>query len=156
MRLAPLALVSLVCAGAAFAQIPLGRGQFENGRPDGAPPQADTSVTQPNDCRQSYPEKAKKAFVENFQAASVALKAEEWAAAIGAVALARPHAMNGTQRAALLQIEVAAYSGLQDEAATAEKIEAALLDPCMPAAVHKNYRQMLDKIRAGDAAPEQQ
>lgn len=87
MRLVLLALATVFCAGAAFAQ------DMPCRPPDG--------ITQ----------KATKTFVENYNAAQRALNAKDWAGAIGGAALARPHAIYGVQQAILLQIEIVAYDG---------------------------------------------
>jgi hypothetical protein len=157
MRLAVLAFASLFCADAAFAQLTIGRGAFERGpdsRGDYGPPPGDhAAIAQdaPTACppRDKSLEKASKPFVDNFNVASVALQSRDGAGALVAAALARPHAATQRQRAAVLQIEVAAYHELGNEAALAEKLEVGLTDGCVPAIVRKNYRQMLDKMRAG-------
>ncbi len=159
MRLAVLAIAPILCAGAAFAQLPIGRGAFErepDSRGDYRPPPGDHAVIAqdtPNACppRDKSLEKASKPFVDHFNAASVALQSRDGAGALDSAALARPHAASPRQLAALLQIEVAAYRELGNQAALAEKLEIGLTDGCLPAAVRKNYRQMLDKMR-GDSA----
>jgi hypothetical protein len=131
MRLAILAGVAATFASAAWAQDP--------------------------DCRPTNGMAvASKEFVTNLKAAQLALAREDWSTAIGSAALARPHAMDGHQRAALTQIDVTAYFKLGTPGAREQMLEKGIAEPCMPAGVHKNYRQMLDKLRAEAAAAEEQ
>lgn len=155
MRLAILATSAVFCAGAAWGQIQIGRGQFE---PEQWPERELAPGMEPAPpCVVSVqgPAKASKKFVENFNAASHALTDRDWAAALDAVALARPHAEGQRQEAALMQIEVAAYWELGTPGAREQVLETALAAPCIPSAVRRNYRQMLDKLRAGEGAPQQ-
>jgi len=140
MRLAILAGVAVICASAAYGQVQIGRGNFEPAAPQQTP----------EDCH--MPETAAREFVENLYAAQAALKARDGAGALGAAALARPHARSGSQLSAVTQLEVAAYHALRDEAALVEKLEAGIAEACMPGAVRKNYQQILDKVRAGGTA----
>ena len=128
MRLVALALVPLLCAGAAFAQVEPG-------------------------CEQGS-SKANKGFVDNYNVATASLSARSWTAAIDAAALARPYVLTGRQEEALIQIEVAAYHGAGNEAAMVERIEAYLALPCTPPAIRKNYQSMLDKARTTAPAPQ--
>lgn len=128
MRLAALALVPLLCAGAAFAQIEPG-------------------------C-ELQPDKATKAFAENYRSATASLGARDWTGALNGAALARPHVNNRRQEEALIQIEVAAYHGAGTDTAMAERIEAFLALPCTPAAIRKNYQSVLDKARATAPKPQ--
>jgi hypothetical protein len=109
-------------------------------------------------CRESYGRgiKATRDFAENINAASEALRARDWYGAIGAAALARPHAVPGFQASAVLQIEVAGYHGLGNRTALAEKLKAALEDACLNSSLRLNYSQMLEGLQDEDADPQQQ
>lgn len=146
MRVVLLAAVSMVFAGAASAQIQIGRGKFEPQREPEPPCVASVRG----------PAKASKEFVESYTAATSALNKRDWAGALSAAALARPHASDQQQSAAIVQIEVVAYHELGTLAAREQILETAIATPCLPQAVRKNYRQMLDKLRAGEAAPQKQ
>jgi hypothetical protein len=146
MRLFALTMVPLLCAGAAFAQIQIGPGAFEqkqNVEPGCESPSGRIA-------------KAKLEFVENFRTANAALKAEDWAGVIGSAALARPHVIDRQQEQALIQLEGAAYHGVGNASSMIERIETYLAMPCNVPAIRKNYIQMLEKTRSGiDASPEQ-
>lgn len=132
MRLAILAFAALFCASAAYGQ--------------------DLPCTTSDGSGQ----RATKAFVENYNAAQQALQTKDWAGAIGAAALARPHAIYGQQLSALLQIEVAAYAGWGSQASLISKLEAGIAAPCMAETIRDNYRQQLAAMRSKPAAPQQQ
>lgn len=144
MRVVALAMVPLLCAGAAFAQIQ--RGQLEVSQ------EVEPGCEQPVGRMAT----AKKMFVDNYQAAQTALNAADWGGVIGSAALARPHVIDGLQEQALVQLEVAAYSGLGNEALIAERIGAYLALPCTQPAIRKNYQLMLDWIEANVAARQPQ
>lgn len=146
MRVVLLAAVSMVFAGAASAQIQIGRGKFEPQR-EPEPPCVESDV---------QPSKANKEFAENYNTSSLALRSGDWAGALEAAALARPHASDQRQSTAILLIEVAAYHELGTPAAREQILETALAAPCLPAALRRNYREMLDKLRASEAAPQRQ
>lgn len=131
MRLVLLALATVFCAGAAFAQ------DMPCRPPDG--------ITQ----------KATKTFVENYNAAQRALNAKDWAGAIGGAALARPHAIYGVQQAILLQIEIVAYDGWGALESLRTKLQVAIQSPCLSEADRNNYRRMLAEIISKPAAPQQ-
>ena len=131
MRLVLLALATVFCAGAAFAQ------DMPCRPPDG--------ITQ----------KATKTFVENYNAAQRALNAKDWAGAIGGAAPARPHAIYGVQQAILLQVEIVAYDGWGALESLRTKLEVAIQYPCLSEADRNNYRRMLAEIISKPAAPQQ-
>lgn len=109
-------------------------------------------------CRETYRHGPKPTpdFVANVNAASTALQAKDWYGVIGAVALARPHAANPIQAAALLQLEVAGYHGLGNTTTLKEKLLAALEDSCLQVAVRKNYLEMLEGLESRGADTRQQ
>jgi hypothetical protein len=130
MRLVLLALATVFCAGAAFAQDMPCRNR------DG-------------------PSKATRAFVEAYHAASQALQARDWSGAMRQAALARAHVLNGDQGSALTQIEIAALAETDDAGTFAAALDAALGTPGLPDAVRDNYRRMLAEITSKPAAPQQ-
>lgn len=101
---------------------------------------------------QRGPAKASKEFAENINAASSAFGAKDYVAALNAVERARPHAANGVQLSAVLQIEVASIVQLSGEAAAARKMEALLSDPCVPRNVRQNFTRLLEQARTAAAA----
>jgi hypothetical protein len=130
MRLVLLALATVFCAGAAFAQDMPCRNR------DGS-------------------SKATRAFVEAFNAATQALQARDWSGAMRQAALARAHVRDGVQSSALTQIEIAALAETGDEGTFAAALDAALGTPCLPDAVRDNYRRMLAEIISNPTAPQQ-
>lgn len=152
---------AILLAAPAFAQLPLGRGQFEpdpNNRGEYRPhPDPSAPPGAPNPCTSTGTslDKASKPFVEQINAASEALKLRDATGALGAAALARPHAASQRQTAAVIQIEIAAYHELGNQTALTQKLETALTDICLPSEIRENYSQMLAKLRAGGQAPRQ-
>jgi len=98
-----------------------------------------TAVTAPAAVAQI---KAKKEFVENFQAASAALQARQFQVALDKANAAQPHAADNQQKSAVEQIRVAAYGSMKNYAAQIKSIELAL-QLGVPAELQKNYKGML-------------
>lgn len=88
---------------------------------------------------------AKKEFVENFNAASAALKAGRLAEATQKADAAWPHAANTQQKSAIEQVRVGAACAPSNKnhAACISAIEKAKATGGLPNAVVKNYDQML-------------
>ena len=89
--------------------------------------------------------KAKKEFVENFNAASSALSSRQWSTAISKADAAWPHAANTQQKSALEQIRVAAScdSSIKNHAGCISAIEKAKQTGGLQSSIVKNYDQML-------------
>jgi tetratricopeptide (TPR) repeat protein len=86
--------------------------------------------------------KAKKEFVENFNAASTALQSQQYQVALDKAAAAQPHAADNQQKSALEQIRVAAYAGTKNWAQQIKSIETAL-QLGVPEQLQKLYKQQL-------------
>ena len=86
--------------------------------------------------------KAKKEFVENFEAARAALQAQQFQLAIDKTNAAAPFAADNQQKATLEQIRVAAYYSLKNWPAVITSIEAAFQLGVAPD-LQKNYKAML-------------
>jgi len=86
--------------------------------------------------------KAKKEFVENFNAASTALQSQQYQVALDKAAAAQPHAADNQQKSALEQIRVAAYAGTKNWAQQIKSIETAL-QLGVPETLQKIYKQQL-------------
>ena len=89
--------------------------------------------------------KAKKEFVENYQAAQTALSSRNWSQAISKADAAWSHAANTQQKAALEQIRVAAScdASIKNHAGCISAIDKAKATGGLPNAIEKNYNQML-------------
>lgn len=89
--------------------------------------------------------KAKKEFVENFNAASSALSSRQWSTAISKADAAWPHAANTQQKSALEQIRVAAScdASIKNHAGCIAAIEKAKATGGLQSSIVKNYDQML-------------
>jgi hypothetical protein len=86
--------------------------------------------------------KAKKEFVENFNAAQEAMKAGNNQVALDRAAAALPHAADNQQKSAVEQIRVAAYVGLKKWPEVIKSIEAAQALG-VPEQLQKLYQQQL-------------
>jgi hypothetical protein len=86
--------------------------------------------------------KAKKEFVENFNAASTALTSQQYQVALDKAAAAQPHAADNQQKSALEQIRVAAYAGTKNYTQQIKSIETAM-QLGVPAELQKLYKQQL-------------
>jgi hypothetical protein len=86
--------------------------------------------------------KAKKEFVENFNAANTALQSQQYQIALDKAAAAQPHAADNQQKSALEQIRVAAYQGTKNWAQQIKSIETAL-QLGVPEQLQKIYKQQL-------------
>lgn len=89
--------------------------------------------------------KAKKEFVENFNAASSALSSRNWSTALAKADAAWPHATNTQQKSALEQIRVAAScdASVKNHAGCIAAIEKAKATGGLQSSIVKNYDQML-------------
>ncbi len=89
--------------------------------------------------------KAKKEFVENFNAANAAMQSRQWSTAIAKADAAWPHAANTQQKAALEQIRVASScdSSVKNNAGCISAIEKAKSTGGLQSSIVKNYDQML-------------
>ena len=89
--------------------------------------------------------KAKKEFVENFNAASSALSSRQWSTAISKADAAWPHAANTQQKSVLEQIRVAAScdASIKNHAGCISAIEKAKSTGGLQSSIVKNYDQML-------------
>lgn len=89
--------------------------------------------------------KAKKEFVENYQAASSALSSRNWSTALAKADAAWPHAANTQQKSALEQIRVAAScdASIKNHAGCIAAIEKAKATGGLQSSIVKNYDQML-------------
>lgn len=89
--------------------------------------------------------KAKKEFVENFNAASSALSSRNWSTALAKADAAWPHAANTQQKSALEQIRVAAScdASIKNHAGCIAAIEKAKATGGLQSSIVKNYDQML-------------
>jgi len=86
--------------------------------------------------------KAKKEFVENFNAASTALQSRQFQEALDKVNAAQPHASDNQQKSALEQIRVVAYASLKKYPEQIKAIETAQ-QLGIPDALKRNYQAML-------------
>ncbi len=98
-----------------------------------------TAVTAPAATAQV---KAKKEFVENFNAASTALQSRQFQEALNKANAAQPHAADNQQKSALEQIRVVAYASLKKYPEQIKAIETAQ-QLGIPDALKKNYLGML-------------
>jgi hypothetical protein len=128
MRLSILVVAAAFCAGAAYGQ--------------------------ESQCGGSG-SKARMEFVDAYRAASQALQARDWNGALRAAAEARPFAMDGSQVAVLIQIQIAAIAETEDKATFMAALQAALDTPCLSEQVSDNYARRLQELRS-DAASQQQ
>ena len=89
--------------------------------------------------------KAKKEFVENYQAASSALNSGQWSTALSKADAAWPHAANTQQKSALEQIRVGASCApsIKNNAGCIAAIEKAKSTGGLQSSIVKNYDQML-------------
>jgi tetratricopeptide (TPR) repeat protein len=89
--------------------------------------------------------KAKKEFVENYQAASSALSSRQWSTALAKADAAWPHAANTQQKSVLEQIRVAAScdASIRNHAGCISAIEKAKSTGGLQSSIVKNYDQML-------------
>lgn len=89
--------------------------------------------------------KAKKEFVENFNAANSAMQSRQWSTAIAKTDAAWPHAANTQQKAALEQIRVASScdASIKNNAGCISAIEKAKSTGGLQSSIVKNYDQML-------------
>jgi hypothetical protein len=86
--------------------------------------------------------KAKKEFVESFNAARTALQAQQFQAAIDSANAAEPHAADNQQKSAIEQVRVPAYYSLKNWAGVIKSIENAQALG-IPEDLKKNYLGML-------------
>lgn len=93
----------------------------------------------------AQPNKAKKEFVENFNAANTAMQSRQWSTALAKADAAWPHAANTQQKAALEQIRVAAScdTSIKNHAGCISAIEKAKSTGGLQSSIVKNYDQML-------------
>lgn len=84
-----------------------------------------TMVAAPAVAQQGPQIKAKKEFVEPFNAARTALQAQQFQAALDAASLAEPHAADAAQKSAVEQIRVPAYFALKNWQGVIKSIESA-------------------------------
>lgn len=89
--------------------------------------------------------KAKKEFVENFDAANQAMRSRQWSTALQKADAAWPHAANTQQKAALEQIRVASScdTSIKNHTGCISAIEKAKSTGGLPGSIVKNYDQML-------------
>jgi tetratricopeptide (TPR) repeat protein len=87
--------------------------------------------------------KAKKEFVDNFNAADAALKAKQFQVAIDKANAAQPHAADNSQKCYLDQIRTAAYFSLQKHAEVIKSAESAIGLGCIQGEQALNYKKML-------------
>lgn len=86
--------------------------------------------------------RAKKEFVENYEAARAALQAQQYQGAIDKANAAEPHAADDQQRSVLEQIRVPAYYSLKNWPEVIKSIERAQ-QLGIPEEIKKNYLGML-------------
>ena len=93
----------------------------------------------------AQPNKAKKEFVENYQAASTALSSGQWSTALAKADAAWPHAADTKQKSALEQIRVGASCApsVKNNAGCISAIEKAKATGGLQSSLIKNYDQML-------------
>ena len=93
----------------------------------------------------AQPNKAKKEFVENYQAASTALNSGQWSTALAKADAAWPHATDTKQKSALEQIRVGASCApsVKNNAGCISAIEKAKATGGLQSSLIKNYDQML-------------
>ncbi len=99
-----------------------------------------TAVTAPAAYAQA---KAKKEFVENYNAAQEALKAKNWAVAIQKADAATPHAADNQQKSALFSVRIAAHHGAGRKADLIKAIEGQMALGGLDAATTKRHRESL-------------
>lgn len=110
----------------------------------------------PAACKNTPMAKATKDFVVNFNAANTAYQAKNYAGALEALDLARPHAASGVEHSAIAQIEIAALLGLDQKDAAIPLLRAIVDEPCLTGAARENFRNILTEKEAGLAGSGQQ
>lgn len=101
-----------------------------------------TAVAAPAAVAQQGKVKAKKEFVENYEAARAALPAQQYQLAIDKANAAEPHAADDQQTSVLEQIRVPAYYSLKNWPEVIKSIERAQ-QLGIPEEIKKNYLGML-------------
>jgi tetratricopeptide (TPR) repeat protein len=101
-----------------------------------------TAVAAPAAVAQQPKIKAKKEFVENFEAARTALQSQQFQVALDKAAAAEPHAADNIQKSSLEQIKVPAYYSMKNWPAVIKSIETAM-QLGIPEDLKKNYLGML-------------
>lgn len=87
--------------------------------------------------------KAKKEFVENFQAAQTAMQGKQFQLAIDKANAAQPFAADNQQKCALDQIRTASYFSLKNHAQVIKSAESAIALGCIQGEQLSNYKKML-------------
>ena len=87
--------------------------------------------------------KAKKEFVDNYNAANAALAAKDWQGAIAKADAALPFASDNQQKCVLDQIRTSAYFALKNHVEVIKNGEEAISLGCIQGEQLKNYKQML-------------
>lgn len=87
--------------------------------------------------------KAKKEFVENFDAANAALQGKQFQVAIDKANAAQPHAADNAQKCYLDQIRAAAYFALKNHSQVIKSAESAISLGCIQGEQLVNYKKML-------------
>jgi tetratricopeptide (TPR) repeat protein len=101
------------------------------------------AVSAPAAVAQAPKVKAKKEFVDNFNAANTALTAKQFQVAIDKANAAQPHAADNSQKCYLDQIRTAAYFQLQKHAEVIKSAESAMGLGCIQGEQALNYKKML-------------
>lgn len=99
-----------------------------------------TAVTAPAAYAQA---KAKKEFVENYNAAQEALKTKNWAVALQKADAAFPHAADNPQKSAVWSVRIAANHGAGKKADLIKAIEGQMALGGLDAATTKRHRESL-------------
>jgi tetratricopeptide (TPR) repeat protein len=112
-----------------------------------------TAGAAPSAFAQQVQVKVKKEFGEPFEAARLALQAQQFQVALDKAAAAAPFAADNTQKSAVEQIRVAAYASLKNYPETIKSIDTALALG-VPPEMQKNYKGLLAVAysEAGDVA----